>query len=59
MKVLYNLVQNIFKKIQKLNKVRQKRKTLTSELAYLLSTSAKAPFFCRGGWTVDCVTMRF
>ena len=59
MKVLYNLAQNILKKNEKLNEVTQKRKTLISELVYLLSTSAKTPFFCRGGWTLDCVTMHF
>ena len=59
MKVLYNLVQNILKKNEKLSEVTQKRKTLISELVYLLSTSAKTPFFCRGGWTLDHVTIDF
>ena len=40
MKVQYNLAQNILTKIQKLSKFRQKRKTLISVFAYLLSISA-------------------
>ena len=53
----YNPLQNISGKIEKSSKVRQYRKTLMSDIALFLSTSAKN-LFLPGSWTLSCTPTR-
>ena len=51
-----NLLQNTWRKIKKSSKFRQDRETLISGFVYFLNIST---FFCRGGWTLNCVLTKF